>query len=207
VFNDTKTNTPKKMKAFLIITIGIAMVIIAAQVKTARSAERTEQYPYSVIKTYRDFEVRQYERAIFARTRVDASTYRSGSSAAFRTLASYIFGGNERNENIAMTSPVAMQRGQGLEMEFMMPSKYTIESLPAPNRQDIEFYEKPEVVMAAISFKGWASDAKIAEMTETLKGLLAKEGIAHTGNFIYLGYNPPYQVINRRNEIVVEIMK
>lgn len=195
------------MKAFLIITIGIAMVIIAAQVKTARSAERTEQYPYSVIKTYRDFEVRQYERAIFARTRVDASTYRSGSSAAFRTLASYIFGGNERNESIAMTSPVAMQRGQGLEMEFMMPSKYTIESLPAPNRQDIEFYEKPEMVMAAIKFSGWASDAKIAEMTETLKALLKKEGIAHSGKFIYLGYNPPYQVINRRNEIVVEVPK
>ena len=183
------------------------MVVLAAQVKTARSAERTEQYPYSVIKTYRDFEIRQYERAIFARTRVDASTIRSGSSAAFRTLASYIFGGNERSESIAMTSPVAMRQNEGVEMEFMMPSKYTIESLPAPNRQDIEFYEKPEVVMAAISFSGWASDAKIAQMTNTLKAMLEKEGINHTGQFIYLGYNPPYQVINRRNEIVVEIKR
>lgn len=195
------------MKAFLIISIGVAMVVLAAQVKTARSAERTEQYPYSVIKTYRDFEVRQYERALFARTRVDASTYRSGSSAAFRTLASYIFGGNERNESIAMTSPVAMRQNEGMEMEFMMPSKYTLESLPAPNRQDIEFYEKPEVVMAAIKFSGWASDAKIAEMTNMLRAMLEKEGINHTGQFIYLGYNPPYQVINRRNEIVVEILR
>jgi len=195
------------MKAFIVLTIGVAMVVLAAQIKTARSAERIEQYPYSVIKTYGDFEIRQYERAIFARTKVDASTYRSGSSEAFRTLASYIFGGNERNESISMTSPVAMRNDQGLEMEFMMPSKYTIESLPTPNRKGIEFYEKPEAVMAAITFKGWASDAKIAEMTETLKGLLAKEGIAHNGNFIYLGYNPPYQVINRRNEIVVEILK
>ncbi|MBW6497520.1 MAG: heme-binding protein [Bacteroidales bacterium] len=195
------------MKTFLIISIAAAMVVIATQVKTARSAGRTEQYPYKVIKTYRDFEIRQYERAIFARTKVAASTYRSGSSEAFRTLASYIFGGNERNESIAMTSPVAMRQDQGLEMEFMMPSKYSMESLPTPNRQNIEFYEKPEVVMAAISFKGWASDAKIAEMTETLKLLLEKESITHTGNFIYLGYNPPYQVINRRNEIVVEIIK
>lgn len=195
------------MKTFIIISIAAAMVVIATQVKTARSAERTEQYPYNVIKTYRDFEIRQYERAIFARTKVDASNYRSGSSEAFRTLASYIFGGNERNESIAMTSPVAMRNNQGFEMEFMMPSKYSLESLPAPNRQNIEFYEKPEMVMAAISFKGWASDAKIAEMTETLKALLEKEGITHTGNFIYLGYNPPYQVINRRNEIVVEVLR
>lgn len=183
------------------------MVVIASQVKTARSAGRTEQYPYKVLETYNEFEIRQYERAIFARTRVPASGYRSGSSEAFRTLASYIFGGNERNESIAMTSPVAMRQDQGLEMEFMMPSKYSLESLPAPSRQDIEFYEKPEMVMAAISFKGWASDAKIAEMTAILRTLLQQQGITHTGNFIYLGYNPPYQIINRRNEIVVEIIK
>lgn len=183
------------------------MVVFASQVKTARSAERTEQYPYSVIKSYKDFEIRQYERAVFARTRVSASTIRSGSSSAFRTLASYIFGGNERGESIAMTSPVAMRQNNGLEMEFMMPSKYTLESLPAPNRQDIEFYEKPEVVMAAISFGGWASDAKIAEMTNMLRAMLEKEGIKHNGQFIYMGYNPPYQVINRRNEIVVEVIR
>jgi len=193
------------MKAFLIITIAVALVVIAAQVKTARSAERIEQYSFKVIKTYGDFEIRHYDRAIFARTRVDATSYRNGSSAAFRTLASYIFGGNERNESIAMTSPVAMRQDQGLEMEFMMPSKYSLETLPAPSRQNIEFYEKPDVVMAAVSFSGWASDAKISQMTQVLTSLLEKEGIEHTGNFIYLGYNPPYQVINRRNEIVVEL--
>ena len=193
------------MKALIILTIGVAMVVIASQVRTARGAERTEQYPYSVIKEYKGFEVRQYEPAIFARTRVDAQGYREGSTAAFRTLASYIFGGNERNESIAMTSPVAMRQGEQMEMEFMMPSAYSLESLPAPRRGDIEFFEKPGVVMAAIRFSGWASDGKIAEMTQRLKFLLKEEGLSHTGDFIYLGYNPPYQLVNRRNEIVVEI--
>ncbi|MEE4176497.1 MAG: heme-binding protein [Bacteroides sp.] len=194
------------MKAFLIITIGVAMVVIASQVRTARGAGRTEQYPYSVIREYKGFEIRQYEPAIFARTRVATEGYRSGSNAAFRTLASYIFGGNDRNESIAMTSPVAMRQGEGLEMEFMMPSKYTLESLPEPNRSGIEFIEKPGVVMAAISFSGWASDGKIAEMTQRLRYMLDSEGISHTDNFIYLGYNPPYQLINRLNEVVVEVM-
>jgi hypothetical protein len=195
------------MKTLLIIITGITMLIATAQVKTARSSDRIEQHQYNVIKTYNDFEIRQYEPAIFARTRVDATGFRSGSSAAFRTLASYIFGGNDRNENIAMTAPVAMHHGQGLEMEFMMPSKYTIESLPAPNRQDIEFYEKPGVVMAAIRFSGRAPDARIAEMTNKLKAMLKEQGINHTGQFIYLGYNPPYQIFNRRNEVVVEILR
>lgn len=181
------------------------MVVIASQVRTARGAGRIEQYPYSVIREYKGFEIRQYEPAIFARTRVDARGYRDGSTAAFRTLASYIFGGNERSESIAMTSPVAMRQGEQMEMEFMMPSAYSLESLPAPRRGDIEFVEKPGVVMAAISFSGWASDGKIAEMTQRLRYLLEQEGISHTGDFIYLGYNPPYQLINRRNEVVVEV--
>jgi hypothetical protein len=36
--------------------------------------------------------------------------------------------------------------------------------------------------------------------------MLDSEGISHTDNFIYLGYNPPYQLINRLNEVVVEVM-
>jgi hypothetical protein len=193
------------MKTFLIIITGMTM-ILAAQVRPAHSQDNIEQHQYSVIKTYSDFEIRQYESAIFARTRVESFGYRSGSSAAFRTLASYIFGGNDRNENIAMTAPVAMYQNRGLEMEFMMPSKYTLESLPAPNRQDIEFYKKPGVVMAAIRFGGRAPDSKIEEMTNKLKYLLEKEGIDHTGQFIYLGYNSPYKIFNRRNEVVVEIV-
>lgn len=194
------------MKTFLIITIGVVMVVLAAQIKTARGAGRIEQYPYSVIRQYKGFEIRQYEPALVARTRVPAQGYRSGSTAAFRTLASYIFGGNDRNESIAMTSPVAMRQGEVLEMEFMMPSKYTLESLPAPSRSGIEFVEKPGMVMAAISFSGWASDGKIAEMTQSLRYMLEQRGISHSGKFIYLGYNPPYQLINRRNEVVVEVM-
>ncbi len=194
------------MKTTFIILFILIISLVAIQTKTARSSGRIEQYPYEIIKEYAAFEIRQYERAIFARTRVESPTYRSGSSAAFRTLASYIFGGNDRNESISMTSPVVMRQDTGLEMEFMMPSAYSLESLPAPNRGDIEFYEKPAVVMAAIRFGGWASDAKIAEMTQALKDQLEKNQIKHTGNFIFLGYNPPYQVVSRRNEVVVEVV-
>ena len=193
------------MKA-LYILFGISILIfITFQVMATKSGGATEQYPYKVIRQYDLFEVRRYEGAIFARTRIDADTYRSGSGNGFRTLASYIFGGNERNESIAMTAPVAMSWGNGMVMEFMMPSQYTLESLPAPRAGNVELYKKPSVVMAGISFGGWASDRKIAEMIRELEALLAKEGIQHTGNFQYFGYNPPYQVTNRRNDIVVEL--
>ena len=37
------------------------------------------------------------------------------------------------------------------------------------------------------------------------KASLDSKGIKHKGNFSYLGYNPPFQLINRTNEVVVEI--
>jgi hypothetical protein len=30
--------------------------------------------------------------------------------------------------------------------------------------------------------------------------------LQHNNHFSYLGYNPPYEMINRRNEIVVELI-
>ncbi|MBS4059241.1 MAG: heme-binding protein [Bacteroidetes bacterium] len=194
------------MKTSLIIIGIVLLVFMAIQVWASMSTNKTEQYKYAVLKANKSFEIRKYEKAVFARTQIDAETYRAGSGNGFRTLASYIFGGNERNESIAMTSPVAMSWDKGMTMEFMMPSKYTLESLPNPNRTDIVLYEKPAVVMAAISFGGFASDQKIQEKIAELKAILDQAGIAHTGQFQYMGYNPPYQMINRRNDIVVELI-
>jgi len=39
-----------------------------------------------------------------------------------------------------------------------------------------------------------------------LKATLEKHQIAYTGPFSYLGYNPPYQLVNRRNEVVVKVI-
>ena len=194
------------MKTIIIITAIALLIFLAFQVWAGMSTNKTEQYSYTVLKDFDSFEIRKYESAVFARTKVDSETYRAGSGNGFRTLASYIFGGNERNESISMTSPVAMSWGDGMVMEFMMPSSYTLENLPAPNRPDIELYVKPSVIMAGLSFGGYASDQKIQEKIEELKSYLEKENIAHTGHFQYFGYNPPYQMINRRNDIVVELI-
>ncbi|MFM7399863.1 MAG: heme-binding protein, partial [Bacteroidota bacterium] len=41
--------------------------------------------------------------------------------------------------------------------------------------------------------------------SERLRKALEKQGIQYAGNFRYLGYNPPFQLIGRRNEIMVHI--
>jgi len=172
----------------------------------SKSTRDTEQHKYSVLKTFDGFEVRKYESALFSSVKLNADTYDKVSGTGFRMLAGYIFGGNETNEKIAMTSPVTMEIDDSSKMSFMVPAGIDLENLPAPNNKQIYFERKEEKIMAAISFGGWADDQKIEKYKLMLIAELEKNNLAHTGKFAYLGYNPPFEVINRRNEVVVELI-
>ncbi len=193
------------MKTQTLFLAPIILLAILFWAPAQSAANSIEQYPYEVLQDFKHFEVRHYQDAIFAKTHIDAKTYRRGSGNGFRTLASYIFGGNEREESIAMTAPVVMSWEEGMVMEFMMPSEYSLETLPAPRHNGIEIYEKSSVVMAGLSFGGWANDRRIARKIDELSELLDAHGIEHSGNFQYFGYSSPTQMTNRRNDIVVEL--
>ena len=194
------------MKITVISIIVIVIVVLLAQVYSTMSTEKTEQHKYQVLKTYDNFEVRKYEPAIFSSVKLGKRNYRESSGMGFRILAGYIFGGNAKEESIAMTSPVTMELGETTTMKFMVPKGYDMNSLPTPNDKSIAFEKQDEKIIAAIRFDGWANNEKIAEFTELLKQALAKENLQHKNQFSYLGYNPPYEVINRRNEVVVEVI-
>lgn len=193
------------MKKVIIVLSILIVLFTIMQSFIYFSTASIEKLPYKVIKEYDDFEVRKYETALFSSVVLSNSTYETTSSAGFRVLAGYIFGGNTTGEKIAMTSPVAMELGDSTKMSFMVPSGYTEETLPKPNNDKIFFEKKEGVIMAAIRFGGWANDERIEEYKQQLIVLLKKEGIAHTANFQFFGYDAPYSVINRRNEVVVEL--
>ena len=164
-----------------------------------------ETYPYVVNKKYDIFEIRSYEASLFTSVKLSTKEYKEASSKGFSMLAEYIFGGNERNEKIAMTSPVAMSLADSMTVMFMVPKKFTKEMLPRPSQSQIEFREEPAKTVAAITFSGWADDEKIEKYKSELKAALDAEGIAYTNQFYFLGYNPPYEVFNRKNEVIVEL--
>jgi len=120
-------------------------------------------------------------------------------------LAGYIFGNNERNEKISMTSPVLMSLGDSTTMMFMVPKEFNKDMLPKPNQSGIEFKEEPAKTFAAIRFSGWANDTKIEKYKQNLKVALDAQGIKYTNHFYFFGYNAPYEVFNRKNEVLVEL--
>jgi hypothetical protein len=170
------------------------------------SNQRIEEYPYEVLKTYNSFEIRRYEEALFTSIRLNSTSYKQGSSRGFSILANYIFGGNDRKQRIAMTSPVAMTLEDNMRVMFMIPHSLERGDMPLPNEKSIDFVKEPEKLLAVINFGGWANDKKIAKYKAQLIDTLVKEGIAHENKFFIFGYNPPYEIFNRRNEVAVEIL-
>lgn len=192
------------MKIPLIIISTLIAFLIISQLYFTMA--KTETQSYQIIKTEKEFEIRLYPSAIMATISMNAKTYKELSSVGFRKLASYIFGGNQSNKNIAMTSPVHMNiNDTQSSMSFVMPSDYNKNNLPKPNDSSVTIITTAEEYIAAIQFGGYANDDDIKKYAAKLQSSLKAKGIEYYGNFRFLGYNAPYQFWGRKNEIIVSI--
>jgi hypothetical protein len=188
------------------------------------SAMATEEPKYTVIETSDDFELRAYDPKIIAEVLVSGSMD-SASSAGFRLIADFIFGNNTaatggnkkismtapvtmepQSEKISMTTPVSMQQAEGQwRVHFVMPSEYTLESLPTPNNSAVTLREIPASNYAVIRFSGLAGEDKTAKKTAELMLWLKSKAILPIGKPELARYDPPWTLpFLRRNEVMVE---
>jgi len=193
------------MKILIILLVIILIAFTFVQLYLINGQRNIERYPYVVKIKYKRFEIRTYETTLFTSVKLSTKGFKNSSSKGFSMLAGYIFGNNERNEKISMTSPVSMSLGDSMTMMFMVPKKFNKDLLPKPNQSGIEFKEEPAKTVAAISFSGWANDTKIEKNKQLLKLALDAEGIKYSNRFYFFGYNAPWEVFNRKNEIIVEL--
>jgi hypothetical protein len=194
------------MKTLIIILAVAVILIVLLQSFIIMPANQTEEQKYSLVRKYDEFEIRFYPSATVATISSNAKTYRDLSGPGFQKLAGYIFGGNESNTKIAMTTPVQMDINDSVStMSFVMPSEYSKESLPKPDDPGVRIVNTEDEYVAAIRFSGYASDKDLKFYAEKLQSLLKENGITTLGNYRFLGYNAPYQVIGRRNEIIVTV--
>src|SRR5690606_32462951 len=143
------------------------------------SAMATEEPAYNVVIQEGAFEVRDYPALVAAEIAVTGSRDEA-SNTGFRALAGYIFGGNTRRQSIAMTAPVVQQRttGETIAMtapvtqsggdgawvvRFVMPSDYTMETLPTPNDARVRLVSVAPQRFAIVRFSGLARPADVEE--------------------------------------------
>ena len=189
-----------------VLLLSLVSVCLIYYSKSMASNQRIEEYPHEVINAYQNFEIRRYEEALFSSIRLNSTSFKQGSSKGFSILANYIFGGNDRKQRIAMTSPVTMTLEDNMRVMFMIPNSLERDDMPLPNDRLIDFILEPKKTLAVVTFGGWAGDKKIAKYKSRLTEALSNEGIQHENKFFVFGYNPPYEIFNRRNEVAVEIL-
>lgn len=197
------------MKTSILIVIIIVSILVAvliiSQIYASNETRKIESLDYEIVENHKDFEIRKYSQANFSYVTMPEKSYKETSSRGFRTLANYIFGGNESKEKIAMTSPVIMNLEDSTTMQFMIPKKYELDQLPKPNDSKVRFKTEAEKTVAVITFSGWANDEKINFYKDKLIDLLEENQIQYTDKFSFLGYDPPFKIVGRKNEVMVEL--
>jgi len=193
------------MKTTLIILGILILLLIISQLYFIMA--KTETQSYEIIKKEKDFEIRLYPSATMATISMHAKSYKELSSSGFRKLAGFIFGGNKEKTNIAMTTPVHMDiNTEKSSMSFVMPSNYNKDNLPQPNDSSVSIETTPKEYVAAIQFGDFANDAAIKKYAEKLEKALKEKNIEYKGNFRFLGYNAPWQIVGRKNEVIVTVV-
>jgi hypothetical protein len=165
---------------------------------------------YELISKDDGFEIRRYSEMIIATTSVQAD-YKSSTSSGFRRIASYIFGGNDKEMKIAMTAPVISDcPSEGLNtfnISFVMPKEYSIDDLPKANTSLVSIEQESLGDVAVLTFGGWATESRSISYQQKFSALLKKSGIESQGGFMVAQFNSPWTLpMFRKNELMVRII-
>lgn len=164
-----------------------------------------EQPPYQVLMKKKNYEIRRYEPIMVAETEINGP-------AAFGALAGYIFGKNERQEKMAMTTPVL---STPQKMQFYLGSRAQVGALPQPQqagRGGVQVKKQDGGLFAVASIGGVVDERKAAVKAEELKRELKRDGVGvvqgkERGDWWVLArYNDPSTLPPfRKNEVMVEL--
>ena len=202
---------------------GLGVLLLALCLSA--NAMAIEEPTFTTTLTDGDFSLRTYAPMVIAETEVDGSLS-DASSVGFRRIAGYIFGKNRAKEagsqTIAMTAPVAatptkidmtapvgataIGGGQRFRIHFVMPSRYTLATLPTPLDPSVTLRAVPSMRTAVVRFSGFTGESRVDEETKRLRAWLAQRHLREVGAPTLARYNPPWTLpFLRRNEIIVPV--
>ena len=195
-------------------------IVIVAAILWGPIASNVEQAKYAVVATHGSIEIRDYAPMIVAQVSVPGDR-EEAISDGFRMIADYIFGNNLSSQEVAMTAPVIQQASETIAMtapvtqqsdggdwvvRFVMPSEYTMQTLPKPNNPDVRLKEIAGKRFAAIRFSGLARPKSLEKHTKELEAFIQSRNLETHSGAIYAFFNPPWTPpFLRRNEVMIEI--
>ncbi|MDJ0905567.1 MAG: heme-binding protein [Woeseiaceae bacterium] len=192
------------------MTRALASLILATIIAAAGApAMALEEPQFEVIHVTNDYEIRHYAPYIVAEVDVTGDMGDSGNRA-FRILADYIFGNNEPGQKMQMTAPVVSDAPQpardAYTYAFVMESRYSMDTLPAPVDPRIRIVQKPAQVVAARSYSGRWTQENFLQHEVSLVSALTIDGLSTRSEPLLARYDSPFKPwFLRRNEVLVEL--
>ena len=113
------------------------------------------------------------------------------------------------SEKVAMTSPVVSESaGEAYTVSFIMPSKYTMDTLPRPVDPRVTLQEVPSRTLAALRWRGPSVKEEVMQTyASELREVLQREGLKiQRDEPLLFQYHPPFAPPWMRiNEVLFEI--
>lgn len=201
----------------------IPFALVAGFAAWGPIVSNVEEAKYHVVESHGAIEIRDYAPMIVAETEVKGER-ESAINQGFRMIADYIFGNNIDAEKVEMTAPVTQQGSEKIAMtapvtqqgsnsgnwkvHFVMPSTYTIDTLPKPKNEAVRLKEIPAKRYAVIRFSGVGNSKRLAKETADLEAFVAQKNLKPIASPTFAFFNPPWTLpFLRRNEIMIEIEK
>uniref|UniRef100_A0A383W6F1 SOUL heme-binding protein n=1 Tax=Tetradesmus obliquus TaxID=3088 RepID=A0A383W6F1_TETOB len=168
---------------------------------------------FTVLKKIGDnIELRRYEPGSWVSIKREGMQLDSAMSGSFMKLFGYISGGNAAGAKIEMTAPVLTKvvPGQGptcesqFTMSFYNPWKYQSGAAPKPTDASVFINNVPAMDVYVLSFGGWANEAAYKTQAAALMQKLKAEKLPFdSSHWFTAGYDSPYTMANRHNEVWV----
>merc|ERR1712242_348821 len=158
-------------------------------------------------------EIRSYPESYWTATTVTGKNMDKAGSEAFMRLFRYISGDNELKQKIEMTVPVlaSVIPGQGPFCEenftyhFYLPAEFQ-SNPPKPNDPRVENVVLPPLTVAVASYDGWSNEQKVITHGRDLFQELTDANVKFNSEMFYTaGYDSPFKLIDRHNEVWVSI--
>ncbi|KAH3828000.1 hypothetical protein DPMN_129948 [Dreissena polymorpha] len=156
-----------------------------------------------------EYEVRDYVDTDWVSTNQLNMEYRKASTTNFMKLFRYISGQNDKKQKVAMTCPVVTRiipgQGPACESNFTMSFFVSPDQKPAPKptNPEVFLHSVPKFRAYVRQFSGWAMDYPVwRDEAVKLGEALTKDGLEFvTETWWTAGYDSPFKVLNRHNEV------
>ncbi len=189
-----------------LVLAGVLGIVMAGTAVAETTHKGYEMPPYTVEWSKATREIRNYGPHLLAEVKVVGG--RQGAiQAGFRMLAGYIFGGNASGEKIAMTVPVAQTADRDFwTVSFMMPSRYTADTLPTPRDDRVRFVPGGPSRQLVERFSGLPGTSGLTERADDLRSWAEQQGYEILSGPHYYFYDAPLTLPwKRRNEVAFTI--